>query len=254
MTRKALIMQILSQSTSESVVERSFTVGDVPGVLWSPAEGSEPAPFVLMGHPAGMHKRAPGLVARAYRLVAEYGFHAVAIDAPGHGDRPRSADDIASVGELQRARAAGEPMGAIVSRFNASVAERAVPEWQETMDALQALPEIDSDRPVGYSGMTLATEIGMRLMVADDRIGAAGLGGVFASQALLDVARRVIAPVQFLLAWDDPHIDRESGIALWDALGSAEKSLHAFPGGHDSVPQYEAEDSARFLVRHIMPR
>lgn len=35
------------------------------------------------------------------------------------------------------------------------VVERAAPEWQATLDALQALPEIGSEVPVGYGGATL---------------------------------------------------------------------------------------------------
>jgi hypothetical protein len=245
-------MQFFSQTTSDGVIERSFTIGDVPGVLWSSAGSTDPAPLVLMGHPGGLHKRAVGMVARAAHLVTVYGFHAVAIDAPGHGDRARSAADAAWVDEMQRARKAGEPLGAIVAEFNASIAERAVPEWQTTLDALQTLPDIDTDRLVGYSGMTLATEIGFRLMLADPRIGAAGLGAAFASEGLMEVARDVTAPVQFLLPWDDLEIDRESGIALWDAIGSEEKSLHVFPGPHQRVPTYEAEDSARFLANHLL--
>ena len=247
-------MQFLSQTTSDGVVESSFTVGGVPGVLWSPDTGADPAPLVLMGHPGGLHKKAPGLVARAAHFVTAFGFHAAAIDAPGHGDRERSASDAAWVDEMQRARRAGEPLGEIVSEFNESIAERAVPEWRATLDALQALPKIDADRQVGYSGMTLATEIGFRLVAAEPRIGAAGLGAAYASEALLEVARGVSVPVQFLLPWDDPEIDRESGLALYDAIGSAEKSLHAFPGPHQRVPSSEAEDSARFLARHLLPQ
>ncbi len=169
-------MQFISQTTSDGVVESSFNVDGVPGVLWSPRPGGDPAPLVLMGHPGGMHKRAQGLVARAAHFVTTFGFHAAAIDAPGHGERERSTADAAWVAEMLRARESGRPLGAIVSEFNASLAERAVPEWRATLDALQTLPEIDADAPVGYTGMTLATEIGLRLAAADPRIGAAGAG------------------------------------------------------------------------------
>jgi hypothetical protein len=245
-------MQFLSRTTSDGVTESSFTVGGVPGVLWSPDSADDPAPLVLMGHPGGLHKKAAGLVARAVHLVTAFGFHAAAIDNPGHGDRERSASDAAWVDEMQRARRAGEALGPIVSAFNESIAERAVPEWRNTLDALHTLPEIDADRPVGYTGMTLATEIGFRLAVAEPRIGAAVLGAAFASEALMQVARGVSAPVQFLLPWDDPEIDRESGLALFDAIGSEEKSLHAFPGPHQRVPSFESDDSARFLVRNLV--
>ncbi|WP_345764505.1 alpha/beta hydrolase [Diaminobutyricibacter sp. McL0608] len=247
-------MHFFSQTASDGVVEKTFAVDGVPGVLWSPIGASDPAPLVLMGHPGGLHKKARGLVARAAHLVTVYGFHAASIDAPGHGDRERSAEDSEWVDRMQRARTVGEPLGVIVSEFNASIAARAVPEWRATLDALQTLPEIDPDSPVGFSGMTLATEIGFRLAAVEPRIGAAGLGAAFASEALLDVARSVTAPLQYLLPWDDPEIDRESGLALFDAIGSAEKSLHAFPGPHQTVPAYEAEDSARFLARHLVAK
>ncbi|MDQ1550137.1 MAG: hypothetical protein QOD27_1795 [Microbacteriaceae bacterium] len=241
-------MHFTSQTSSNGVIERSFTLDDIPGVLWSPALPS-PAPLVLMGHPGGLHKKAEGLVARAIHLVSTQGFHVASIDAPGHGDRPRSAEDARWVDQLMRARAAGEPLGPIVSAFNASIAERAVPEWQRTLDALQALPEIDEDRLVGYSGMTLATEIGMRLAVAEPRIGAAVLGSAFASEPLIEAAQLVTAPVLYLLPWDDLEIDRESGLALFDALGSAEKVMHVTPGPHQRVPWVETEDAARFFTR-----
>jgi hypothetical protein len=247
-------MQFTSQTTSDSVLERDFLIGDVPGVLWSPASVTTPAPLVLMGHPGGLHKKTQSLVARALHLVTTRGFHVASIDAPGHGDRPRSSGDTQWVDEMQRARAAGRPLGPIVSAFNGSIAERAVPEWRAALDALQSLPEIDVELPVGYTGMTLATEIGTRLAVADSRIGAVVLGSAFASDALISFARCVTVPVQFLLPWDDPEIDRESGLALFDAFASTEKTLHANPGSHVQVPWFEVEDSANFLDRHLLPK
>jgi len=99
--------------------------------------------------------------------------------------------------------------------------------------------------------MTLATEIGIRLVAAEPRIGAAVFGAAFASAALTETARRVDVPVLFLLPWNDLEIDRESGLTLFDAFGSTEKTLHANPGPHQRVPWFEVEDSARFFSRHL---
>jgi hypothetical protein len=79
----------ISATSSDGVLVRDFTVGEVPGVLWSPASGS-----------------------------------AVTLDAPGHGDRPRTATDEREVAALRRAMSAGEPVGPIVMRYNADIAER----------------------------------------------------------------------------------------------------------------------------------
>lgn len=244
-------MQFIAHTSSNGVVERIFTLGEFTGVLWSPASGSEHAPLVLMGHGGGLHKKAPGVVARAEHYALHYGFTVVSIDAPGHGDRPRNERDQRWVTALRQARAAGEPIGSIVAQYNGSLAERAVPEWMATLDHLQALPEIGTEAPIGYSGMTLATHIGLPLAAAEPRIGAAVFGGAILSEALKDAARRITIPIQYVLPWDDEELDRESGLALFDAFGSREKSLHANSGGHRQVPWFEMEDSARFFSRHL---
>ncbi len=125
---------------------------------------------------------------------------------------------------MQRARAAGEPLGPLVSAYNALLAEQAVPEWQAAMDALLALPGIDDSRPVGYSGMTLATEVGLRLAAADTRIGALGVGAAFASDALrggrASRHRADAVPACRGGGGTTPRSNRDSGIALWVALGA----------------------------------
>jgi fermentation-respiration switch protein FrsA (DUF1100 family) len=192
-------------------------------------------------------------VSRAVHYVTTCGFSAAAIDAPGHGDRARSAEDQRWVAEMMKARAAGEPIDGIVADFNRSLADRAVPEWQATLDALRALPGIGAG-PVGYSGMTLASAIGLPLAVVEPRITAAVFGGVLVYDSLIEAARRIRIPIQFLLPWDDAEIDRRSGLDLFDAFASTEKTLHAHPGGHHQVPWFETEDSARFFARHLGDR
>jgi len=236
-----------SQASSDGVVERDFLVGDVPGVLWSPADASPGTPLVLMGHGGGLHKRSPGLVGRARDAVLRDGFAVAAIDAPGHGDRQRSAEDQRWVETMQAEREAGRSMAATIAAYNGSLADRAVPEWQATIDALQDLPEIGADAPIGYSGMTLASAVGIPLVAADARITAAILGGVFVYDAITRAAKQVTVPIEFLLPWNDDEIDRESGLALFDEFGSQDKTLHAFPGSHFTVPVERID--TRFFTR-----
>lgn len=242
-------LTITAETSSGGVIDRSFTVGEVPGVLWSPTSVAPGAPLLLMGHGGGLHKRAPGLVARAREAVLRDGFHVAAIDAPGHGDRARSDEDRRWVAAMLRAREENEPLAPIIAPFNGSLAERAVPEWQLTIDALQALHEIGAEAPIGYSGMTLASAIGIPLAVADPRIRAAIFGGVFVYDAVLEAARRVTIPIEFLLPWDDAEIDRGSGLAMFDAFASEEKTLLAFPGSHFRVPT--ARVDTRFFARQL---
>ena len=43
---------------------------------------------------------------------------------------------------------------------------------------------------------------------------------------------------------------REDGLALFGAFASANKTLHANPGRHMEVPEFELDSSQRFLARH----
>jgi pimeloyl-ACP methyl ester carboxylesterase len=233
------------QRLDDGVLEREFTLGEIPGVLWT--SGSAPAPLILSGHNGGLHRRHPRLVARARHYSAEYGFAVAAIDAPGHGDRPRSAVDKQARADLRRAMEAGEPVDEIVAALVVPLVERAVPEWRATLDALLSLPEIGG--PVGYAGMTA---IGIRLAVVEPRISAAGFfAGGFVPDTLREEARQVTIPLQFLLQWDDEGNDRRLALDLFDAFGSKEKTLHANLGGHAGVPWFEVDDGARFFARHL---
>jgi hypothetical protein len=245
----AMQLNFIAETTSDGVVDRSFTIGEVPGVLWSPASVDPGAPLLLMGHGGGLHKRAPGLVARARQAVMRDHFHVAAIDTPGHGDRPRSQADQRWVDEMLRAREKGDSLAPVIAPFNHSLAERAVPEWRMVIDELQSLPEIGPNAPIGYSGMTTASAIGIPLAAAEPRIRAAIFGGVFVYDALLEAARQITIPLEFLLPWDDAEIDRESGLTLFDVFGSQEKTLHAFPGSHFHVPTEWID--TRFFARQF---
>ncbi|PRX04715.1 hypothetical protein CLV67_1471, partial [Actinoplanes italicus] len=66
-----------------------------------------------------------------------------------------------------------------------------------------------------------------------------------------DTAARITIPVEYLLQWDDEGNPRDSVMKLFDALGSAEKTLHANPGGHFRIPPFEIDSSIRFFARHL---
>jgi len=239
------------QRLDDGVVEREFTLGEIPGILWTPGSAPTPAPLILLGHPGGLHKMYSRLVARARRSVAE-GFAAATIELPGSGDRPRVAATEEARADLRRALQAGEPVSnEIVDRLILPLTERAVPEWRATVDALLSLPEICG--PVGLAGGVIS--IGTRLAVVEPRISAAVLfAGSFVPQTILEEARQVTIPLLVLLQWDDAGNDRQKALDLFDAFGSTEKTLHANMGGHTGVPQFEGDDGTRFFARHLVGR
>ena len=104
--------------------------------------------------------------------------------------------------------------------------------------------------PVGYWGLSLGSLIGVPFVAAEPRVTAAVLG-LAGHQTLAEAAARITVPVEFVLQWDDELVPRESGLALFDAFGSAEKTLHANPGPHVGVPTFELDSSERFFARHL---
>ena len=111
-TTPSSTLHFTSTTASDGIAERTFTLGDISGVPWSPESATDGAPLLLMGHGGGLHKYAPALMSRARRAVAGEGsgdgFTVAAIDAPGHGGRPRSDQDQPQVDATRRAPAAGE--------------------------------------------------------------------------------------------------------------------------------------------------
>jgi pimeloyl-ACP methyl ester carboxylesterase len=245
-------MHFTSQTSSNGVLERLFTTDGIPGVLWSPAgDSAGRRPLVLLAHGGGQHKKAPGPLARAHYYVTACGFAVAAIDAPGHGGRPRTERDERFVAGMRERMAAGEPVYPDIARYNAELAAQAIPEWQAVISAVAELDGGGADEPVGFWGVSMGTAIGVPLAAAEPRIKAA-VFGLAGHETLAGAAARVTIPVQFLLQWDDEHVSRESGLALFDAFASREKTLHANPGRHVEVPAFELEDSARFFARHLV--
>jgi len=243
-------MRITSETVADGIREQLFCLGDVPGVLWTPAEGSGPRPLVLIGHGGGQHKKGWEVVSRAFPYVTSGGFAVAAIDAPGTGDRPEHPEIRRLVAVIDERKTAGEPFGPAWPALNETVAAQLIPDWQTILDALQGLDSVGDSQPVGYYGLSEAGEMGIRLVAAEPRITAAVLG-LIGSDWLTDIAARITIPVEFLLQWDDEGNPRDSVMRLFDALGSDEKTLHANPGSHFRVPPFEIESSLRFFTRHL---
>lgn len=240
---------IASSTSSDGVIERLFTLGEIPGVLWTPEGATGIRPLILMGHGGGQHKMAPRIGTGARRFAAECGFAAVAIDAPGHGDRPKTAELDRTFTEMRTRAAAGEPMFPLVAGLHALLAEQAVPEWRSVLDAVAELDYVGAG-PVGYLGMSLGCGLGVPLVATEPRIRAAVLG-LFGALGLAEAAARITDPVQFVMQWDDERVPRQESLALFDAFASAEKTLHANPGKHGDVPAFETENSLSFFARHL---
>ena len=237
--------------TADGITERAFVVEvdgrTVPGVLWLPEGATGPRPLVLLGHGATRHKRVDYLLALGTRLAGREGFAAAAIDGPGHGDRraPGHDDDV-------------RLFGAFLTEWSRPGAtDDMVADWRATLDALVELDEI-GDGPVGFWGLSMGTIYGLPFVAADPRVqvavfGLMGLVGPTLDRMRADAAA-IACPGLFIHPWDDSLIPREPVFELFDAIGTADKRLHAHPGDHSEVPVDEFVLSARFLARHLSPQ
>lgn len=257
-------MDIVSEVAEKGVVERRFDlkVGTeaVPGIHWLPEAATGPHPTVLIGHGGTQDKRAPNVLALARSLVRHLGVGAIALDALEHGDRvsdPDAARKARRGLEKQLGAEAQSGRRGVSESWRAAMAERIpvhVREWKALLDELET-HDAWSGGPFGYWGLSMGTSHGLPLVAGEPRIRAAVLG-LNALRSAEDpqaaLAARITVPVLFLLQSDDELMTRKAGLALWDALGSEEKTLHLNPGGHIDVPRFERDAAEHFFRRHLL--
>src|ERR1700712_5453043 len=104
------------QRFDDGVLERAFTLGEIPGILWTPEPAAAPAPLILLCHPGGLPRMYPRLAAPARDAAAD-GYASATIELPGSGDRPRSAAAEKARADLRRALETGKPDDDIIDRL-----------------------------------------------------------------------------------------------------------------------------------------
>ena len=236
-------MELVDEVCERGVVERRFNlvVNDetVPGIHWLPAGSTVPHPTILIGHGGTQHKRVPNVLGLARKLVRHGGYGVVALDAPGHGDRMTEEQREARAKLLASRQGEGRaPIPAERLRAMTGAAGQAVIEWKALLDELVTNSQW-ANGPFGYWGVSMGTAFGIPLLATEPRITAAvlGLGALRdGSDEQWERATRITIPLLFLFQWDDELMTRQGGLALWDAFGSAEKTMHINPGPHVQFP------------------
>lgn len=257
-------MEIVSEKTEKGVVEQRFDlrVGAevVPGIRWWPEGATDPRPTVLIGHGGTQHKRVPNVLGLGRRFVRHLRYSAVALDAPGHGERVTDPEGAERRRQALQARiAAGRGAGELgFSPEEAGQwlerARKGGDEWRALLDDLDA----QGSSRYGYWGVSMGTAIGLPFVASEPRVaaavlGLAGLGDRPGAKAFGEAARRLRIPVLFVYQWDDELVGREAGLALFDAIASSEKTMHVNPGGHVETPLFERDAYEAFFLRHLGP-
>lgn len=238
-------MAFIEELRDERTVRREFDLTangrTVPGVLWSPPEPTPGAPLVLLGHGASGDRYQQPLPWLASRLVGEHGWFALAIDGPVHGRRFVAPGGREAFWPEWKREGTVEDMTA---------------DWQAALDFAQAQPEVGTG-PVGYWGLSMGTIYGAPLVGAEPRIQAAVLGlmGITGPDhyrpRIEAAAAAITCPVLFIFQLEDELFTREEYLALFDALATTDKRMHANPGLHPAVPVEELHHSIAFLAGQL---
>jgi cephalosporin-C deacetylase-like acetyl esterase len=133
-------------------------------------------------------------------------------------------------------------------------AQRAIPEWKAALDAALALDFVGATARIGYWGVSMGTAIGVPFVASEPRITCAvfGLAGLRpGADAFEKAARSIAIPVEFVFQWEDAIASRENGLALFNAFGSKQKTMHINPGAHVEIPNFEGASWQAFFVRHL---
>jgi dienelactone hydrolase len=259
------IVEVLSEKAEQGVVEQRFDLqvgGEtVPGVRWDPEGATGARPTIFIGHGGTQHKRVPNVLGLARRFVRHLGYSAVALDAPGHGERITDPEKARRRRQAIRARIAAGPGAGGLALGPEEATEwvqrtiKGMAEWRALVDCLD---EQGGASRYGYWGVSMGTAFGLPFVASEPRIraavlGLAGLGNRPGAERFAQAARQLTIPVLLVLQWNDELVAPASGLALFDAIGSAEKTVHINPGGHVQIPLFERDAYEAFFLRHLGP-
>ena len=233
-------------ATQDGVTRREFTVTaegrKVPVAVWMPENAKGKCPLLLAGHGGSGHKLSQLILDFALPM-ARQGCVVAAIDGPVHGARRAVFAEGLPVRDeflaLWRAGGSVDPT---------------VTDWRAAIDALCTLPEVDTGA-IGWYGVSMGTAYGLPLVAAEPRIRAAVLGmwglSYPNSERLGEDALQVKCPVLFQQKWGDEIFTRESQVELFDKLGSADKRLTVYMGGHKNPEGEQLDEIFAYLLGRV---
>ncbi|WP_374410339.1 alpha/beta hydrolase family protein [Novosphingobium colocasiae] len=216
--------------------------GTIPATFWNARDRlGRDAPLTLLQHGGPFHKRHERSDELARTIVERTGSAVLLIDGPVHG---RRRDDTPGMEAMLAAFEAHW-------RKNPGI-EGYVADWRMALDVVLGAGWADPTR-IAWFGMSMGTAYGIALCAAEPRIKVAALGmwGMDWGQeaSLLNDARKLRTPVLFQIKSGDEIFSTQGQRALFDALGSPDKCLHTFAGGHSLTAPGQLDELLDFITR-----
>jgi hypothetical protein len=216
--------------------------GVIPATFWKANASADPRPPVtLLQHGGPLHKRDERTNGLAQSIVTGTGGAVLLIDGPIHGLR---RDDQPELMEM---------LGIFKQYWQEDAGiDGMVLDWMTVLDAVIEQGWVDAER-VAWFGVSMGTAYGIPVCAADDRIKAAAMGmwGTDWGQdvQLLADARAMRTPTLFQIKTGDEIFSTLGQRALFDALGSPNKCLSTYDGGHSLTAPGQLDQLLRFIVR-----
>jgi pimeloyl-ACP methyl ester carboxylesterase len=232
-----------TEAAQNGMLERDFSLvsstsnSTIPGVYRSPIDGPADR-LVLLGHGGTRDKRVDYLVQVA-QLLAQRGIASLAIDGPGHGDRATF-------------EFTGHPEEFATAWNGGGGTDGVLADWRDSLDFVESELGV---RPTGWWGLSMGTMMGLPVSATEERIRCAVLGlmGTWGPNRsdLERLAPELDCPIRFLVQWDDEVVPKDRALELFGLIGTRKKTLHANPGIHIAVPQFEVIGSVDYLDHHL---
>jgi alpha-beta hydrolase superfamily lysophospholipase len=217
----------------------------ITGAVWLPEQHSANTPLILCGHGAsGDRYQAPiPHLAERFRAV---GVATLALDGPVHGLRQVGPGGRAALSEAFK---------------RPELTDEMVSDWLLALSTVRETLGF-AHNPLAYFGLSMGSIFGIPTLAAAAAqgislrasvLGLAGISGAvgFLAERLARDATAVEHPVLFLMQLEDELFDRQGYLDLFDAIGSADKRLHANPGLHPEIPAEEVDCAFAFLAARL---
>ena len=214
----------------------------VTGAIWLPKISSESNIVVLCGHGASGDRYQDPIPYLVKHLVDRHNIVVLSVDGPVHGLRKvEPGGREAFFQEMQRP----------------TFIDDMVSDWLIAVEDILTEKNIKIET-LGYFGLSMGTMFGVPLLASKLEFNASVIGLCGSSGAasmigerLLKDAEHITHPTTFLMQLEDELFDRNGYLALFDAIQSGNKKIHANPGLHPHVPKEEIDYSIEFLVKHL---